>query len=264
MVIVAAIRGREIGSWSLWLRSASPESMLRAPYVVLHDRSEYATPEYRGFFRVLQGIEDAYECDRMMSYPTWNPILLSMKASGGPSEIVDDVRMPGWKGFMRVRNTTWGDTVIRDLFCCNSYSLEDTSTACVIISSTRGSVTHSHVRDMLATLEFRAEARDAAKWSEMGTVALSNERYTDASIAFLNAFYVDGTNPKYAYLFAKSLYDDPREAFRKNRLGTSVNFLRDALELDPAYAEARELLSRVEPEYEALKERGTRQRDSAD
>lgn len=252
LTVLFVSRGPEGSSWFLWLTKRDLVSTKVVDHFNLADRSEIEN--FAGLSSLLR-FDSFYEFDKRLSYPTWSPLHLSFKAMQGPFEEVEDVTGSTWKGFVKITQQTVHDSLRRDIYRCTAYGLTGNSSVSIHASITGGWITSYRMRDILASLEFKTEPENATESYTRGILALSDERYLDATISFLNALYIDDRNPQYAYYLAKSLFEDPSQPRRKGRLFASKDFLEYALALDSMYEEAKELLPIVEEEYEAMKER---------
>lgn len=114
-------------------------------------------------------------------------------------------------------------------------------------------LTAGQARNILASLEFDTATKDPLEYFNQGRVKSDSGYYSGASIAFLNALYLDQKNADYAYHLARSLYENRYKTWRTSRLTSSRDFLDYALELDSTHQQAKELLSVVNEEYERLK-----------
>ena len=240
-----AFRGSKCTPWTVMLGSETGDSFRPVAHLSDKDMTELV-------FRALSeqyGFRTPYEFERRLGYPSWSPVWMAWKLFYGMIDGVEHVSAHGWKGFVPI---LCPPDSFKGYLPCTAYDTTGESSARVMLFVDGEEMTVHRAKRILATLEFESDDRDAAEYFNQGIVSLDNRSYTDATLSFLNALYVDDTNPQYAYYLGRSMYEDECEAWTKGRLGTAERFLQYALELDSTYAPARELLAVVNREIEEL------------
>ena len=199
--------------------------------------------------------KSAYELERAFSYPSWSPDWILLKSAALSLDSIEDATSSGWKGFVKLGPWTDG---VNCTIISSMYDSTDEYSAEITIIFNQESMTIDQVKSILASLRFEKAESDTESF-ERGLSELGAKQLMDASISFLNAFYLDPDNPEYAYYFAQSLLEDTSKTYRKRYLRLSKRFLEYSLELDSAYVQAVELLPQVNDELTRIEAEESKQ-----
>lgn len=250
--IVYIRKGERFLSWNLYFGKMENKDLKVAMF--LNSKSlgdEYLLP----LARVLK-FKNSYEFEKRLNYPNWGPIYLMLKIMGAKDLVrIEEVTTSDWKGFLKIMHSKEKN---RWVFDCSVYSLKSKSSAGITLIFEDEEMTTSQAKDIMASLKFEMDKKYDFEFFNQGKMCLSDGNYTSASVNFINALYINSQNPEYAYYLAYSLFGDDSEAGRKTRLRSSRNFLDYALNLDPRYQEAKELLSLVNKKSEVIEKEGSK------
>lgn len=210
-----------------------------------------------GISKVLK-FDSGYDFEKRLNYPTWSPIYLIMKVLGTPRnlEALEEATSSSWRGFIKA---AYPKEKKRWIFECSLYDIEGRGRGSggVVLMFKDEEMTLEQARDIIASLRFEEVKKDSIEFFNLGKKELSKKNFTDASINFIDALYMNDQNPEYSYYLAWSLFEDDSQAGMKVRLGSSKKFLECALELNPDYQEAKDLLISVNNKIQQIeKEKG--------
>jgi hypothetical protein len=193
--------------------------------------------------------DSLYDFEKAIHYPNWSPIFRILKKIDNLNlKNIDDANTPAWKGFVKVIKVR-----DRNIYESSLYSLRSNKSCGVTVLFKDGAMTPEQAKSIIASLEFSAIKSKSETLFEKGKTDLANADFTSAAINFMNALYIDESNPEYACQLAQSLLDDNGIIGREARLNAAKKFLDYTLKLNPNYQKAKELSAMVDKEIQKIK-----------
>jgi len=209
--------------------------------------------------KLLKLTNKPYRYEKIYRYPTYHPFWFILKFPRMKGEVLEDVKAPYWKGFVRIFTKKLKDiNTIKNGFDCSVYDLKKKKSANITFLFRKGTLTFDQVRTILATFKFEGPKSDV-EFFEEGKKKLKNKNYTSAILSFLNAcYFTNNKNPQYLFYLAKALFEESsflklRKGRLRARLELCKDLLEEALKIKPNSPEIKELLIKVNDRLEKIK-----------
>lgn len=183
--------------------------------------------------------KDAYECERAFHTNNWNPILVLLRNIGTPEGEnfkIEEIDSPKIKGFIRsIHNKNkW-------VYICSLYSKDNRIYREMLIVMGDKDFSKNDLLNIISSLNFIEEKKaDSQDYYQQGLKALDSGDYITAQFKFANAYSLSPENPKYGYILAKTLLMNGEKSYH-----STERILKNILELEPNYQEAKELLEAI-------------------
>lgn len=234
-VIVSFLKGpKKTFTW--FLSEPAPSRGVRSRIVVSNDikmiemlpKDLYKTAHY----------ENTFDFERFFYSDNWNPIVTIYRAAvlGEKNFTMEEIYSSNFKGFIRY---LYHEKAKPGSYICSFYSKDNLSSREFQIIG----LERSGVLDVISSFRFlKQQKTQAREYYAKGQEELNSGEVMAAQIKFANAYYLAPEKPEYGYMLAKTTF-----MLLKNRSFSVVEqMLKDVLKSNPDYAEAKDLLEKID------------------